>query len=510
MRRARHIACVAVALLAAGAALASPALAGKADNTVRFSSVDTPPSIDPYFNNVRIGVILADQVWDTLIYRDPVTGAFKGNLATSWRWINDETLELELRQGVQFHNGVAFTADDVVYTLNFVSDPANKAVYFSNVRWIDHVEKTDAFKVRIVTRQPFPAAIAYLAAASVAIHPHEYYAKVGPKGMNEKPVGTGPFRVTEHTLGKSVRVKRNPDYFQGGPKSRAKLDTVEIRFVPDAQTRVAEAVAGGLDLIMYVARDQAEQLRVIPGLQIMPGETMRYSFLTMNTMAGTPSPPLRDIRVRKAIMQAIDRETIVKYLAGEGARVLHADCYPTQFGCVDAGVPRYAYNPDEARRLLIEAGYSQGFDIDIYAYLNRNETEAIIGYLRAVGIRANLRFLQAAAMTSAMISGKAPLSHFTWGSGSIGDVSASTSMFHDFSSFDLSRDGDVRDLIARGDSEMDPEVRETAYARALGLIAERAYVLPLYSVPIYYAAAKDLVFRPSPDEIPRFYEMSWK
>ena len=509
MRRTRRILHFAAALFAA-TALVSPATAGKADNSVRFSTVDTPPSIDPYFNNVRIGVILADQIWDTLIYRDPETGTFKGNLATAWRWIDDRTLVLDLRQGVRFHNGAPFTADDVVHTLNFVSNPANKAVYFSIVRWIDHVEKLDAFKVRIVTRQRFPAAIAYLAAASVVIHPHEYYGKVGPRGMNERPVGTGPFRVAEHILGKSVRLERNPDYFQDGPKSRPKLDTVEVRFIPDAQTRVAEAVAGGLDLIMYVARDQADQLRVIPTLHIMPGETMRYSFLAMNTMAGTPSPPLRDIRVRKAIMHAIDRVTMVRYLAGEGARVLHADCYPTQFGCVDAGVPQYAYNPDEARRLLTEAGYPQGFDIDIYAYLNRNETEAVIGYLRAVGVRANLRFLQAAAMTSAMTSGRAPLVHFTWGSGSIGDVSASTSMFHDFSAFDLSRDGDVRDLLARGDSEMDPEARKTAYARALSLIAERAYVLPLYSVPIYYAAAKDLAFRPSPDEIPRFYEMSWK
>jgi peptide/nickel transport system substrate-binding protein len=316
--------------------------------------------------------------------------------------------------------------------------------------------------------------------------------------------------VVEHVLGKVVRLERNPGYFPDSPKPAPQLREVEIRFIPDAQTRVAETVAGGLDLIMYVAPDQANQLRTIPSLQIIPGETLRYSYLILNTTDRTPSPPLLDLRVRRAIMHAIDREAIAKYLAVEGTAVLHADCHPRQFGCVASDVPRYDYDPDRAKRLLADAGLSAGFDIDIHASWNRNETEAIIGYLRAVGIRARLRFLQSAALMSALGTKTAALTHMYWGSSSIGDVSASVSAFHDFSAFDVNRDDEVRDLLARGDSSMDEEARKAAYARALSLISERAYVLPLYSVPIYYAAAQDLVFRPTPDEIPRFYEMSWK
>jgi len=93
-------------------------------------------NVDPYFNNVRLGVILGANVWDTLLYRDPATNEYKGQLATSWKWIDDRTLELELRKGVKFHNGEDFDADDVAFTLNFASDPANKSTQQTNIIWI--------------------------------------------------------------------------------------------------------------------------------------------------------------------------------------------------------------------------------------------------------------------------------------------------------------------------------------------------------------------------------------
>ena len=122
-----------IAACALLSAIATPALAGKKDNSVRFAYDQAPENVDPYFNNVRIGVIIGQHVWDTLIYRDPKTNEYKGQLATAWKWIDDKTLELELRQGVKFHNGEEFDADDVVYTLNFVSKPENKVVTQQNV-----------------------------------------------------------------------------------------------------------------------------------------------------------------------------------------------------------------------------------------------------------------------------------------------------------------------------------------------------------------------------------------
>lgn len=226
------------AVLLAAAVMAVPAHAGKKDNSIRFAYEQVLENADPYFNNQRAGVMIAHQVWDTLIHRDPKTNEYKGQLATAWKWIDDKTLELELRKGVKFHNDAQFDADDVVYTLTFVSNPENKATTQQNVSWIARVEKLDPYKVRIVTKEPFPAALEYLAGPLV-IHPHEYYAKVGPAGMNERPVGSGPYRVTEHAKGKYVRLERNPQYFKDSPKPQPGVPKLEIRFIPDKQIQVA-------------------------------------------------------------------------------------------------------------------------------------------------------------------------------------------------------------------------------------------------------------------------------
>jgi peptide/nickel transport system substrate-binding protein len=481
------------------------ALAGRNDNSVTFAYEQTVENLDPYFNNVRGGFIIGQQIWDTLIFRDPETNEYKGQLASGWRWIDDRTLEVDLRPGIRFHNGAEFTADDVAYTLKFVSDPINKVVIQQSVSWIEDVEKLGLHKVRIRAKGAFPAAVEHLAGPLV-IHPHEYYARVGPQGVNTNPVGSGPFRVTEHILGKEVRLERNPDYFRESPKLQPKLDRVQIRFIPDRQTQLAELLSGGIDLIMNVTADQAKDLRSRSHLQVLFSETMRIAFLQLNPSAG----PLRDIRVRKAIAHAINRDVIARSLVGEGSRVLHAVCFPTQFGCNDEDVPRYRYDAERSRTLLAEAGLASGIDIDFYAFRERTQAEAIAGYLRAVGVRTDLRFLQFAAVRNALRAGKVSMAYQTWGSFSINDVSASTPVFFEFTPDDVARDEEIRALLQQGNSSTEPRVRREAYARALALIQERAYALPLYSLPIYYAAAKNLRLRVFPDEMLRFWEIEWE
>jgi peptide/nickel transport system substrate-binding protein len=493
----------------AGVALAMPAEAGKRNNTIVFAADQVPESIDSYFNNVRIGVILAHHVWDHLIYRDPKTNEYKGELATSWRWINEKTLEFDLRRGVKFHNGEAFDADDVVYTLNFVSKPENKAITQTNVNWIASAEKVEQYKVRINLKQAFPAALEYLA-GPVNIYPNEYYAQVGPKGMSEKPVGTGPYRVTEHQPGRVIRLERNKDYFKESPRPQPTIEKLELRLIPDRNTQMAELMAGGVDWIFNVPPDQANQLKTVPALEVKAGETMRIVFLHFNSTDKTQIPALKDRRVRQAFAHAIDREAMLKTVVGEGARVLHTNCFPSQFGCTDAGAPRYNYDPAKAKALLAEAGFANGLEVDLYAYRERHQTEAMIGYLRAVGIRANLRFMQYAAMRDAMREGKAAIAHQTWGSFSVNDVSASTPHYWGFLEDDVSRDPQVRDWLATGDRSVDPEVRKEAYAKGLVKIAQESYSVPMYSLPVYYAYTKDLEFTAYPDELPRFWEAKWK
>jgi peptide/nickel transport system substrate-binding protein len=118
--------------------------------------------------------------------------------------------------------------------------------------------------------------------------------------------------------------------------------------------------------------------------------------------------------------------------------------------------------------------------------------------------------MQYAAMRDAIRAGKVPIAHQTWGSFSVNDVSASTPVYWKFGADDVNRDKEVADLLERGDSNVDPAVRQEAYAKALKLIAERAYSLPMYSLTTFYVASKDINFTAYPDEMPRFWEMTWK
>ena len=172
-------------------------------------------------------------------------------------------------------------------------------------------------------------------------------------------------------------------------------------------------------------------------------------------------------------------------------------------------MPKWDYNPEKAKKLLAEAGYPDGFEFDIYAYRQREYTEAVIGDLAKVGIKAKLSFLQYRALRDLVWKGKTPINHMTWGSNSIPDVSAITSHFFSGGRDDPANDPEVAKAIAEGDSSTDPKQREAAYKRALTKISGELYWLPMFTYAKYYVFSKELDFKTTPDEIPRFYTAKW-
>jgi peptide/nickel transport system substrate-binding protein len=504
----RHTTQVLSALLLGLLLAAAPALASKTDDTLRWASDREVENADAYYNSAREGILIARLTWDQLLYRDPVTGEYKGLLAKQVRWVNDTTIDADLREGITFHNGEKFDADDVVFTFNYVINPENKVVTKTNVDYIQSAEKLGPYKVRIHLKAPFPAAFEYLAGPN-PIYPNEYYAKVGPKGMGLNPVGTGPYKVVEVQPGKLVRWVKNEGYFKDSPKGQPSIRTVEFRTIPDRETQIAELMTGGLDWVWRVPPEQAERLSRVPTVTVMEGETMRVGYVGMRTRTER-NIPLKDVRVRKAIAHAIDRAAIAKNLMGGSSRVIHTACFPEQFGCTDEGAPRYDFDPARSRQLLKEAGFPNGLSIDLYAYRERPVAEAMIGYLRDVGITANLRYLKYSALRDQVRSGDADLYFMTWGSFSVADTSAITGNFFKFQDDDAHFDAQVRDWLAVADTSIDPAVRKSNYKMALTRIQEQAYWLPLFTYSIFYAVNKDLSFTPTTDEIPRFVQSRWK
>ncbi len=496
--------------IAATLAFSPVALANKANDTLVYVSDSDLENVSPYHNNMREGVILLHHVWDTLVLRDVKTGKYVPLLATAWKWVDPTTLEFSLRKDVKFHNGDPFTADDVVFTVNYVLSADAKVVTKQNVGWMAGAEKVDDSTVRIKLKEPFPAAMEYLSAA-VPMYPKAYFEKVGLEGFAKAPVGTGPYKVSSVTSGQGVKMVKNPDYMKDSPKGQPKIGKLEFKVIPDGESRVAELMTGGVDWIWRVPADQAESLKAMPDITVLSSETMRVAFLIFEMQSDDPAmKPFKDERVRKAISMSIDRQAMVDNLVRGGSRVMNAACFIDQTMCVQNTVVKYTYDPAKAKALLKEAGYPNGFDTEMYAYRERDYAEAMIGYLQAVGIKAKLNFLKYPAMRGELHAGKAPITMNTWGSYSVNDASAFTGNYFKGSPDDRSRDPEVMAWLKEADSTVDEAKREELYGKALKRISEKAYVFPLFSYSANYAFTKDLSFTAQPDELPRFYAASWK
>jgi len=485
-----------------------PAWAGKKNDTLIFADTEEVAAFDAYFNNDRIGVITARLTWDYLVYRDPASGEIKPMLAKSFQWINDTTLEFDLREGIKFHNGEAFDADDVVYTINTVLNPATKIKAVSNVAFMKGAEKLGSHKVRILLKAPFPAALEYLS-ATVPIYPNDYYAAGGNAAMEKQPIGTGPYRVVKVEPGKSVTWEKNSQYFKDSPAPQPQIGKIVYRTIPDKNTQVAELMTGGVDWLWKVEKDQADVLKAMPNLQVQGAPTMRIGYLTMDAAGKGGDSPLKDVRVRRAMNHAINRDTIARTLLGDGAVIIPSACYPSQFGC-EQDVPRYPYDPAKAKALLAEAGYPNGFELTFDVYRDPELIQAIAHQFAAVGIKTKLNNAKYATLRDAVRSGQSKLAFLTWGSYSINDVSAATGNFFKFTPDDQYQDAQVRDWLIAGDTSTDPAVRKENYTKALRRIADQAYWVPLWAYPYTYAYTKDLDFTPTPDETPRFAQTRWK
>jgi peptide/nickel transport system substrate-binding protein len=219
---------------------------------------------------------------------------------------------------------------------------------------------------------------------------------------------------------------------------------------------------------------------------------------------------MQDVRVRRAIYHAIDRESITRDLVGEGAAVLNSICAPAQFGCA-TDVPVYPYDPAKAKQLLAEAGYPDGFSMPLYAYRDRPYSEAVLGFLRKVGITAELRFMQWTALRPIVQQeGKAQMAQLTWGSQGILDASASVGNYFEGSADDYARDEEVIAWLKAADSTTDPAQRKELYAKALKKIADQAYFVPIFLYGRSYAFNSALDYPVTPDELAHFYLAKWK
>jgi peptide/nickel transport system substrate-binding protein len=493
---------------------ASPVAADKANDTLIWTSQQEIATVDPYYGQVRPQIVNYRNACDSLIYRDPVKGDYLPHIATSWTWVDDTTLDLELRKDVKFHDGRMLSADDVVYTFNHVTDPNSGVLAKSNVNWMSGAEKLGDYKVRLKLPKPFPAALEYLS-GSTPILPKGHYdnaEQIGTANVRNFAatplVCTGPYKIAKFIPGESVQMVRHEEYF-GGAKGKANIMHLVFRTIPDAEAQIAALLSGDVDWIQDVVKDKAEAMQAMPDITVVQSATLRTRFIRFEVNGKKVKSPFMDVRVRQAVNHAINRPAVSKNLVGGASQVLHAACHPAQFGCTDE-VRRYDYDPAKAKALLAEAGYPDGFETDFYAWRERSFTEALLGDLAAVGIKTNLRYMQWNTVRPLMHDGTAVFTDASWGSFGIMDTSALAGFFFGGSPDDGAQDPELIEMIKAGDTATDPEQRKAHYKKALQRIADMAYWAPLFTYAKYYAYDADLEFTPHVDDIARFWLARWK
>ncbi|OWU66848.1 ABC transporter substrate-binding protein [Roseovarius sp. 22II1-1F6A] len=498
---------------AAGAfalAAATPLFAGPDDDTLRVAMTEEILNLDYNYTTKREYIILAQLTDATLFDLDPVTQEFRPAIATGYEWVDETTLDLTLRDDVTFHDGTPLTAEDVAYTYNWIASPESESNATGVVdRWLDRAEVTGPHSLRFHLKSVYPLVLRDMANRIMLRKAGTYGAEgaIDRDAMASDLIGTGPYRVVSFEPGTELVLERYDGFF-GTPPA---IETVVVRNIPDVGTQQAELMSGGIDWMFKVPLDLAESLGGTPMAQHLSGPDLRVGFIVLDAHGYTdPDGPLTHVKVRQAINHALNTPEMAQYLIGGSAEAIHTACHPAQFGC-DQAATAYPYDPEKAKELLAEAGYPDGFDLELWAYRDKAAAEAVASDLTAVGIDVNLRYVKLESLNQARAAREIPAYFGTWGSGGTADTAAIARIHFDLESDrNMSGDEDLAELVLSAEQTADQEQRKAIYSEAIGKIADDAYWAPLFSYSANYLTSPDLVFPTDPDGLPRLQNASWK
>lgn len=306
-------------------------------------------------------------------------------LAESWTLDADGLgITWKLRQGVTFHNGEPFTADDVIKTWEVFTSKESTALYKANLGRVTELTARGDYELHMKFDSPFPE-IPRIIASTFMVLPGDYFASVGMDGFNQAPIGTGPYKIVSLQPNQDWVLERFEDYW--GPKALVKR--IELLAIPDEDARVARLEAGDIDIAVALAPHNAELLRSNNDLVVESFPAILATGLRLNTL----QPPFDNPLVRQALNYAIDREAIVKNIWRGHATVGSHVCQPFQEGCPK--VDPWPYDPAKARDLLRQAGDPDGVDVNDEILLVENQLygkdsySIVIDELKEVGIRLN-------------------------------------------------------------------------------------------------------------------------
>jgi peptide/nickel transport system substrate-binding protein len=348
-----------------------------------------------------VGVITP--FWVLYALHDALVKPMPGNhltpsLAESWTVSPDQTVyEFKLREGLKFHNGDAFTAEDVKFSF----ERAKGKLLHAKVK---EVVIVDPYRVRFVLHEPWPDFMIFygtFASGAAWIVPKKYLESVGSEGFKKHPIGLGPYKFVSSTPGIDLVMEAFEGYWRKTPS----VKRLVYKSVPEATTRMAMLKRGEVDLAYLLDAPMAEEVKRDPTLKLAFSGGIGTYYLDFFDM-WDPKSPWADSRVRLAANLAIDRKGI-SLAETLGASPPTGNVVPRTFEFA-LPIDPYPYDPAKSKQLLTEAGYPNGFDAgDLYPWPPYfSAGEAITNDLNAVGIRTRVRTMERAAFYSALATKK--------------------------------------------------------------------------------------------------------
>ncbi len=441
-------------------------------------------------------------LYDALVTWDPKDiGKVVPELAVSWRSVNPTTWQFKLRQGVKFHNGEPFNAEAAKFTIDRLITKGVHQVY-GGFATIERAEVVDPYTINVVTSKPDPILVKRFAGYGGQMLPPQYLKQVDWKDFALKPVGTGPYKFVEWVKDDRVVLEANDAYWRGAPK----IKKVIWRPIPDNFARVAALTRGEAQLITKVIPDHVAQIEKAGCCRVEHTLTNLNTVYLINAQKG----PLANTKVRQALNYAVDKNKIIKELYNGYAIPIGSGIPNTDFGFNPAIKP-YPYDPAMAKKLLAEAGFANGLEIELQSgsgiHLNDKQlTEAVAAMLAEVGVTAKMTILEPSTRIQLLRNNTFP--------GLLLADPASTTYDADGVIWRLRGPGGIVQKIWPGNYEgtrfyqlmeearfsMDPEKRLKNYHEVLQIFHDEAPELFLFQGELIDAARNEVAYKARGDQ----------
>ena len=387
------------------AAFLAPRLAPAAEPRIlHFAFQGELKSVDPYQINESFSLSVNSAVYEGLVRRGPDM-KLEPCLAESWEVIDPLHWRFHLRKGVKFHEGQDFTADDVIFSAHRVLGAGSDLK--GRIPPDAEIVKVDDYTVDFLLKRPNPLLINEWESWGIFSKSwSEAHGATEATAMNATTPpyaglhanGTGPFILVSHEPGVKTVWKRNPNWWD---KPIGNVDEVVFTPIPNAATRVAALLSGEIDWMDPVPLNDQARVNANPGTQVLAGPEIRTIFLGMDQLRDElghsnvkGKNPFKDVRVRKAFYQAIDEEAINKKVMRGQATPTALMIAPSLFS-LSKDFHRFPFDPEASKKLLAEAGYPDGFEVQMDCpndrYVNDEQIcQAVVGMLARVGVKVDL------------------------------------------------------------------------------------------------------------------------